>query len=191
MRFSSTQSRTETIEDLSGHLIVAHPSLRDKQFCHTVVLICKHIPKQGALGVVLNRPMGIFLEQVDGAFAYDPMGPVPLYFGGPIQKKQLILTAWQWTYEHDTFKLYFGIDEAKARDLVTTHSDLQMRGYLGHSSWGPGQLENEIALGVWVATHKREGSLYDRSGEELWSHLLKQEHPEWCIGSLPQDAEGN
>lgn len=193
MRFLTTQERLEQPENLSGQLIAAHPHLRDGQFARTVILICKHVPGEGALGVVLNRSLSLLLEQVDGNFAYNPMGPVPLYRGGPIQQKQLVLTAWQWTPEHESFKLYFGIDEAKARDLVALHPDLQLRGYLGYATWGAGQLEHEMESGAWVLSHKQEGMLYDIGGDALWKRLLKHEHPDWHISqvSRPEDLDAN
>ena len=41
---------------LANHFLVAMPELQDPNFHQTVTLICQH-DENGALGVVINRPM--------------------------------------------------------------------------------------------------------------------------------------
>ena len=41
---------------LTGHLLVASPHLLDPNFAKSVVLLVQHT-KEGALGVVINRPI--------------------------------------------------------------------------------------------------------------------------------------
>ena len=47
---------------LAGSLLLAHPSMRDGNFRRAVVLLSAHDEK-GAMGVVLNRPLGKRLGQ--------------------------------------------------------------------------------------------------------------------------------
>ena len=42
---------------LQGQLLIAAPSLGDLRFAHTVVLMVRH-DQEGALGIVINRPLG-------------------------------------------------------------------------------------------------------------------------------------
>lgn len=44
-------------DDLTGQLLVAAPDMSDPNFAHTVIYILRHDPS-GALGLVINRPMG-------------------------------------------------------------------------------------------------------------------------------------
>ena len=48
-------------QSLAGSLLLAHPVLRDPNFRRTAVLMSTHGP-EGAMGVVLNRPLGKRLE---------------------------------------------------------------------------------------------------------------------------------
>src|SRR5260370_13075783 len=51
-------------EDISGRLLVATPLLGDPNFRRTVILIVEDEPDEGTLGVVLNRPTEVPVEQV-------------------------------------------------------------------------------------------------------------------------------
>ena len=41
----------------AGSLLVAHPDMLDSNFRRTVLFISEHDPKEGALGVIINRPL--------------------------------------------------------------------------------------------------------------------------------------
>ena len=45
-----------TFPGLTNHFLIAMPDLRDPNFNRTVTLICQH-DENGALGVVINRPL--------------------------------------------------------------------------------------------------------------------------------------
>ena len=42
---------------LAGSLLIAHPNMLDPNFRRTVLFISAHDPNDGALGVILNRPL--------------------------------------------------------------------------------------------------------------------------------------
>ncbi|MFL6546122.1 MAG: YqgE/AlgH family protein, partial [Candidatus Udaeobacter sp.] len=42
---------------LAGSLLVAHPNMLDPNFRRTVLFISEHDPGEGALGVIINRPL--------------------------------------------------------------------------------------------------------------------------------------
>src|SRR5687768_14464149 len=70
---------------LQGHLLLASNELRDPNFFHTVVLLVRH-NDEGALGLVLNRPLNVRLsqvwEQVGGGV---PARNDVLHLGGPCE----------------------------------------------------------------------------------------------------------
>ena len=51
------------MRSLQGHLLVASPQLPDANFYRTVVLIIHH-DKEGAFGIVLNRPLGSTVGEI-------------------------------------------------------------------------------------------------------------------------------
>ena len=63
-------------ESLAGQLLLAHPALREPTFRHTVILLSVH-NSDGAMGVVLNRPLDKQLGELNSAFAFGPLAGVP------------------------------------------------------------------------------------------------------------------
>jgi putative transcriptional regulator len=164
-------------ESLAGSLLLAHPVLRDPNFRRTAVLMSTHGP-EGAMGVVLNRPLGKRLGEFKGDFALGPLASTPIFTGGPVETEQLILAAWQ--SRKDAFQLHFGIDPVKAAELLGDEST-RLRAYLGYSGWSAGQLENELESGTWIVASP-PADLFERPMHDaLWRGLLSEEGDQWRL----------
>ena len=177
MRFLPHRGPEEEPTLPPGSILLAHPSMLDPNFKHGVVLLTAHSESDGALGVVVNRPLGQTLGEYDPGLSQSDFGDVPLYAGGPVAADQMILVAWKWAPEDGTFKLYFGIDEAKARQLLDDDPEFQLRGFLGHSGWSEGQLEAELDQGAWVLA-RLAPDIDELVGEEVWRSILRRVSPE-------------
>ncbi|MBL9213807.1 MAG: YqgE/AlgH family protein [Opitutaceae bacterium] len=175
-------------ETLAGSLLLAHPAMKDPNFRRSVVLMSSH-NAEGAMGVVLNRPMGKRLGELSGDFALGALASVPLFHGGPVQTEQLVLAAWQT--RSDGFRLHFGIDPDKAEQLLGEEGT-HVRGFLGYSGWSAGQLENEMRLRTWVVADVPEDLLTQAQDETLWRTVLGREGAEWrLLAGEPDDPELN
>lgn len=176
--------------DLAGSVLLAHPALRDPSFRRSVVLLSSH-DAEGALGVVLNRPLGRTLGDLDPVFALGPLASVPIYRGGPVREEQLILCAWRAEPGGAELKLYFGIDPGKAGEL-RSESGYEVRAFLGHAGWSGGQLEDELEKDAWVVIPLGVGLLDFPPDETLWRGLLVGLDPEWRIHvDEPDDPSRN
>ena len=176
----------QTRESLAGSLLVAHPALRDPNFRRTVILMTTH-GTEGAMGVVLNRPLQKRLGEVSGEFALGPLAAVPLFSGGPVGKEQLIIAAWR-AHSHG-FQLHLGIDADKASQLLSEEETL-VRAFFGYSGWSPGQLENELALKTWIVTGAPP-DLFRQPGEAtLWKRVLVEAGPEWRLQADEPEEPG-
>ena len=144
---------------------------------------------EGAMGVVMNRPMGKRLGELNGEFALGPLAGVPLFTGGPVQVQQLVLVAWQiWP---GGFRLHFGIEPAKAIQLLADDGT-QVRAFLGYSGWSAGQLENEMKHQTWVVADVPDDLLAQTSDESLWRTVLGRAGPEWRLfADEPENPEQN
>src|SRR6266403_3119591 len=81
---------------LAGSLLVAHPSMLDPNFRRTVLFISEHDPNEGALGMIINRPLD---RQVADLVTDTPppgLAGVPVFLGGPVGKNQLMFAAFEW-----------------------------------------------------------------------------------------------
>src|ERR1035441_10107622 len=71
---------------LANHLLIAMPSLGD-HFSQTVALVCEHSDR-GALGIVLNKPLGMKLGDVMAQMKLETsdigISEQPVLRGGPV-----------------------------------------------------------------------------------------------------------
>lgn len=175
-------------ESLAGSLLLAHPGMRDPNFRRAVVLMSVH-NAEGAMGVVLNRPLGQKLGELTGEFALGALAGVPLYRGGPVQNEQLLLVAWQ--PHEDGFRVHFGVEPDRAAQLVT-EAGTDIRGFLGYSGWGAGQLEQELKQHTWIVTDVPPGLLNRAPDHQLWRSVLRTVGDEWrLMADEPEDTSLN
>jgi len=122
-----------------------------------VTYICEH-NDQGALGVVVNRPIDMTLkalfEQIDIPLRDAVQGEVPVYFGGPVQVDRgfvLHRPAGPW---QSTLSINGDIGLTTSRDVLQAVADgtgpAQILVSLGYAGWAPGQLEEELSQNAWL-----------------------------------------
>ncbi|WP_438482823.1 YqgE/AlgH family protein [Oleiharenicola lentus] len=181
---------TKHDQSLAGQLLLAHPVLRDGNFKRTVILMSAH-NEDGAMGVVLNRPLDKQLGELNAQLASTALAGVPVYYGGPVEPEQLIIVSWQWLAHEGAFQMHFGIDPDKAAEFVG-EPGVVLRAFLGYSGWSKGQLEDELKRDTWfVATI--EGDQLDKDdGVGLWRTLLGGMDPELkLLAEEPDDPTLN
>src|SRR5438034_10019315 len=86
----------ETPLNLAGSLLVAHPNMLDPNFRRTVLFISAHDPNDGALGVIINRPLEKQVADLVTDVPPEGLADVPVFLGGPAAKNQLRLAAFDW-----------------------------------------------------------------------------------------------
>jgi putative transcriptional regulator len=177
--------------NLAGSLLLAHPSMTDPSFQHSVVLISAH-SDEGAVGVILNRPLGKSLGEFKTEVVTDNLSEIPVFVGGPVGDRQIILSAWQASESLGAFKLYFGLDAEKAGEMVSGGTDMAMRAFVGYAGWGEGQLENELTQNTWVVAPVDVELMNEYEGEDLWRSILTKVDPELRLASEePEDLSLN
>lgn len=160
---------------LAGQVLLAHPSLTEANFCQTTVLLHSHTEDDGALGVILNRPLGRALGEVERRFRDGPLADVALHIGGPVNVSQMAFGGWRFAARGPA-RIRYGLDEAEAAELAAD-PDFHLRAYVGYSGWTAGQLENEIRLNAWV-THTFDRLIEDSAGVELWKAWMTRARPD-------------
>lgn len=181
------------MDSLRGKLLIASPTLGDGNFSRTVVLIAAH-DHNGALGLVLNRPS----EFVVGD-AVDRLASVcgefeRVYFGGPVDPSSVILLA-----EFDDATLAAVLIEGDlGLPSVDTSAEALRRGvrrarcFAGHSGWGPGQLDAELADEAWIVEQLEAEDPWIEAGPELWSGVLERKGGEYAlVARMPIDPSVN
>ncbi|HRG55023.1 MAG TPA: YqgE/AlgH family protein [Lacunisphaera sp.] len=177
-------------DSLAGQLLLAHPALREPSFSRTVILLSAH-GGEGAMGVVLNRPLDKQLGELNTEFALGALAGVPVYAGGPVEPEQLIIVSWRWLEKERAFQLHFGIEPAQAAELVGAPG-VTLRAFLGYAGWGQGQLEKELRHDTWVVTTVEGEILGQSDGTALWRQILGAIDPELkLLAEEPEDPTVN
>jgi putative transcriptional regulator len=175
---------------LAGQLLLSHPALREPTFRRTVVLLSAH-NDDGAMGVVLNRPLGRQLAELNTEFALGPLAGVPLYAGGPVSPEQLVIVSWQWLKDEGAFQLQFGLEPEKAAELMGTPG-VVVRAFLGYAGWSKGQLENEMKHDTWFVAIVDGEQLEQADGVALWRNILGSLDPDLkLLANEPDDPTVN
>jgi len=183
--------RNHPKQDLAGSLLLAHPAMMDPNFRRTVVLLSAH-SSDGALGVVLNRPVGKSLGEFGSNFSVGVLSKVPVFTGGPVNDTQIILSAWHAESSLGMFRLYFGIDPEKAKELIASPDGLDVRAFVGHASWGEGQLEDELEHNAWIVSPVDPDLINRLNGVDLWRTILGSISPELrFLADAPDDPSVN
>jgi putative transcriptional regulator len=161
--------------DLRGSFLIATPTLTERTFRRSVILLCEHA-EGGSLGVIVNKPLDLTVDKLLG---YLELGPVPssrgqqaVFFGGPVRPEGgLVLHSpparWGSTiqvtpelcicYTRDILEA-IARGEGPERYLVA----------LGYAGWGPRQLEHELTENAWLLAPSRADLVFEAPVEERW-----------------------
>lgn len=161
--------------DLTGQFLIAMPDLMDPEFQHTVTYLCAH-SNEGAMGIVINRPMKVGLGEILSQMELLPVNPeieqIQIFQGGPVQQDRGIIIhepASQWDA---TINVTDGLGVATSRDILESISQgtgpARTLIALGYASWGAGQLERELAENCWLNSPADESIIFEVPPQQRW-----------------------
>lgn len=142
----------EPADSFAGSLLVAHPSLRDPNFRRGVLLLTAHDRADGAMGLILNRPLAgkSAADLLPGHEQNELLERVPVYLGGPVGRDQLSfaeLRLQSGEPEEVQFRHHLTLGEA----IALAEEDVsRLRAFVGYAGWSGGQLESEIGQSAWM-----------------------------------------
>ncbi len=175
--------------NMTGSLLVAHPTLRDPHFRRTIILLSNHSADEGAIGIVLNRP--VQREVGDVADTHD-LTNLPLFDGGPVHPDVFLLASLEWDEESDSLVFQTYSDPDAPVDIVSTENQPQLRGFLGYSGWSRGQLEAEIAQSAWLVLPPTPRLIEPGNDENTWRQLMRSISPiHHLLSEMPDDPSLN
>ncbi len=161
--------------NLTGHLLIAMPAMMDPNFARTVTYICEH-GDQGALGIVVNRPLDIDLGDVFAQLKLEncnaEMSSRPVLHGGPVHMERgFVIHEAEDCWENSTI-VKDSIQVTTSRDILIAMADgrgpKRATVALGYAGWGAGQLEEEISANSWLNTPADGRIIFDTPFEDRW-----------------------
>ena len=180
----------EIPQNLTGSLLVAHPSLLDPNFRRTVLFISAHDPNDGALGVILNRPLDKQVGDLVTDEAPAALSEVPVYLGGPVGKNQLMFAVLEWEQGH-ALKLNHNVALEEANDLIGQDPE-SIRAFVGYAGWGVGQLEQEMKQNAWLVHKPTAATLKRERLSKIWFDIMSSMGPWYkLMAAAPDDPSLN
>ncbi|MEZ5500588.1 MAG: YqgE/AlgH family protein [Steroidobacteraceae bacterium] len=166
-----------TSGSLANQLLVAMPQLADPNFSQSVTLICDHSPDQGALGIVVNRPLSMSMREVFAQLKVectdDNRSELPVLLGGPVQQDRGFVIhrpGGEWDASHSVSP---DIQITTSRDILaaiaTGQGPRDAFLALGYAGWQAGQLEREMLDNAWICAPVDARVLFDLPYAERWS----------------------
>tara|TARA_X000000950_G_scaffold276248_1_gene363776 strand:+ start:1718 stop:2287 length:570 start_codon:yes stop_codon:yes gene_type:complete len=161
----------------AGQLLIAMPALNDPEFSHSVTLICEHNRDLGAMGIIINHPISMTVEDLITSANI----PAPDYYkndtlihaGGPVSTDQGFILhdspAQRWPSTipiTDTLALTSSNDILT--DIASGHGPTNSLVVIGYAGWSPGQLEAEIADNFWLTVAATHTLIFDTPAKNQW-----------------------
>lgn len=179
--------------DLTHHFLIAMPNMVDPYFAKSLTYICEH-NDQGALGVVVNRPIDLSLqalfERINLKLEPHELRDIPVYFGGPVQTDRgfvLHQPVGEW---HSTLNVRDSLGLTTSKDILEAvgkgSGPAKMLVTLGYSGWAAGQLEHELGQNAWLTVEAGEQIIFDLPAEEKLPAALELLGVDFA--SLSEDA---
>ena len=166
--------------DLTNQFLIAMPSLADPNFHRTVTLMCAH-SEDGAMGIVINRPLDIkltsVLDHMSIETAANDVDRIPVLQGGPVQRERGFVIHHPPGEWEAVLTLGEEIGIATSKDILTAVAQGQgpERAIiaLGYAGWGAGQLEQEVQQNAWLSGPADSRIIFDTPYEERWSSAAR------------------
>ncbi len=178
-------------DSLTNQFLIAMPALGDPNFFHTVTLICEHTD-EGALGLIINRPLDIRVSDIfsqmaqgeagDDSHDSDDAGSKPavtiendqhVLLGGPVHQERGFVLHRPFGDWDNTLRLSDTLGLTTSRDILDAIAagngpDDELIA-LGCAGWGAGQLEQELSENAWLSVPATEELIFETPFDERWA----------------------
>jgi putative transcriptional regulator len=158
--------------------LVATPSLRDPSFARSVVLLVEH-GAQGSIGFVVNRAAPTTFHEVADSIGADPEANLPVLLGGPVSRTGWVLfdpSGAEPTLLQDAVRIHEQLAITASRQALeglAPGGGARRMLVIGYAGWGEGQLDAELAHGVWMPVALDPAIVFDCPIELRWERALK------------------
>ena len=159
-----------------GKLLLSEPFMLDENFSRTVVLVCEHDMENGTMGLILNKPVKIRLNEIVPTL---PPFAGKIYLGGPVCTDTMqfvhrlgekiegsveLADGLFWGGSFEQIKLLIENNNVKPDDIAF---------YIGYSGWGAEQIQDEIKSSSWIISQAKASYIFNYQ-DNIWREALKE-----------------
>ena len=188
MAKSKSTPLTPTPSYLQGHILIAMPSMEDRQFKRSVIYLCAH-SDEGAMGLVINQPTHAItfpelltqLKIIDGdqdEIMTPSLARFPILSGGPVDAgRGFVLHSPDYCDStssliiNESITLTANVDVLRA--VVQGAGPRQALLALGYAGWASGQLENELQQNAWLVVPASADLVFDDDFNGKYNRCLR------------------
>jgi putative transcriptional regulator len=168
----------------TGQLLIATSALQGSTFEHAVILIAQH-SKDGALGIVINRPLDERpIASVLEALGSDTRGVkdnVRIFLGGPVSPEVAFVVHNADYHLSDTIDIDGRVALTPAtevlRDIGLGKGPVKSLIVFGYAGWGASQLDGEVGRGDWLSVPEDPSLVFDDDRTKVWTDAMARHKP--------------
>ena len=169
---------------VKNHFLIASKKMNDDKFKKSVIVMLEN-DKDGAFGLVINKPLGtvpmaVLLDPANNSYEereklYDIK--MPIFWGGPVDSTQIFILHSK-EYKSKTTKNYGDIsisqDYKILLDVAKKKGPKNILIILGYSGWGSGQLEGEMERDHWLLSEIDLNLIFKIESKKKWNKACKK-----------------
>ena len=182
-KFPKNYFKGKHYDTVKNFFLIATEKIKDERFEKTVILMLDH-NKKGALGVVINKPLGkislgsLISKTEDKSINKKELYKIkiPIYWGGPVDDNKIIILHTK-DYKNKSTKEYGTL--STSNNLETLVAIAEKKGpkkslvMLGLAAWNTGQLDGEIELERWTLSESSMDLIFDAEDKKKWQKAIK------------------
>lgn len=161
--------------NLTNHFLVAMPDMHDQVFNGSVVYLTEHTLEGGAVGIIINKPLGRTIknafENID-VISFNPKWEHNLlYLGGPVNANNGFILHRIAQRNGKLFEItnncndLYDIAKGKYGDDILVA--------IGYSAWSTLQLELEIMSNSWLVVKAELGLIFEVDPVDRYNEAMR------------------
>jgi putative transcriptional regulator len=177
-----------------GNILISEPFLGDTYFRRSVVYLTEN-NEEGSLGFVLNKPIGISINEIVDDF---PESDFTISVGGPASNNTVHYIHTLGARVPDSVLvadgIFWGGDFNLIKELIAQGSvkPHELRFFLGYAGWSPNQLEGEMQEHAWLVGKIPPRMVMQAVDPKFWkTTLAKYDNKYRAWANFPEDPGYN
>ncbi|ASU85269.1 DUF179 domain-containing protein [Nocardiopsis gilva YIM 90087] len=189
---------------LTGRLLVATPMLSEPEFRRSVVFVIDDDDTEGTLGVIVNRPSELLVDDVLGDWSGYATDPAVMFAGGPVGTGSGLALGMPGTddaplgwrplsnLDEDATVPRLGLIDLDTPPEILGGALGRFRVFAGYTGWSEGQLDAEIEEGAWYVLPALAEDVFSPTPDSLWSRVLRRQGGDLAlVSTFPDDPTLN